>query len=132
MFYSRRLPVSVQKIPNGRRKFKNFENSGNVGPILTGNLRKTADALDPCRILKLTVIDGFLQGEIFETAEIRLMLFQNSLVNRSGLRKSFRPFAKNNLLTPMLKDAIKCLFKNKYTGKPSLSFWFASNKKRGP
>jgi len=54
------------------------------------------------------------------------------LVNSPGLRKSFRTLAKNNLLTPPLKDAIKCLLKNKNTGKPSLSFWFAGNKRWGP
>ncbi len=32
----------------------------------------------------------------------------------------------------MLKDAIKCLFKNKNTGKPSLSIWFVRNKRWGP
>lgn len=132
MFYGRWFPVSIQKIPNGRRKFKDFENSGNVGPILSRNLRKAADTLDPCRILKLPIIGRFFEWEVFETSEIGLMLFQNSLVNSSGMRKSFRPLAKNNLLTPMLKDAIKCLLKNKNTGKPSLPFWFVRNKRWGP
>jgi hypothetical protein len=67
--------VSIQKILNRRGKLEGFENSGNVGPILTRDLRKTANALDPCRILKLAVIGRFFEGEVFETPEIGLMLF---------------------------------------------------------
>ena len=73
-----------------------------------------------------------LKGKVFETAKKGLMLFQNPLVDSSGLHEIFRPLAKNNLLTPVLKDAIKCLFKNKNTGKPALSFWFARTKRWGP
>jgi len=82
--------------------------------------------------LQLAIIGRFLEGEVFETAEIRLMLFQNSLINSSGLRKTFRPLAKNNLLSPLLEDAIKRLFKYKNTGISSLSFWFVRDKRRGP
>ena len=75
MFYDSWFPVSIQKILNGRGKLEGFENSGNVGPILTRDLRKTADALDPRRILKLTVIGRLFEGEVFKTVEIGLMLF---------------------------------------------------------
>jgi len=75
MFYGSWFPVSIQKILNGRGKLEGFENSGNVGPILTRDLRETSDALDPCRILKLPVIGRFFEWEVFETSEIGLMLF---------------------------------------------------------
>ncbi len=75
MFYGSWFPVSIQKILNGSGKLEGFENSGNVGPILTGNLRKTADALDPCRILKLAVISRFFERKVLKAMQIRLMLF---------------------------------------------------------
>jgi len=50
------LLVSVQEVLNRGRKLKNSKNSGNVGPILSRNFSKAADAFDAGGFLKLAVI----------------------------------------------------------------------------
>ncbi len=106
------LLVSVQEVLNRGREIEGLEDSGNIGPVLSCNLGKTANAFDAGRFLKLAVIGSLFKREILKTLKVGLVLLPDSLVNGSGICEIVRFLPEDNLSTSVLKDAIKWLFVN--------------------
>jgi len=80
-----------------------------MGPIFPRNFGKTPNTFHPGRFLQVSVICGIFKGKTFYPFEVRLVLFPNLLIDSFNIPKLIWPVSENNLLAPMLIDAIECL-----------------------
>ena len=90
------LAVGIQKLLNRGRELKSSKDFGNVGPVLSRNFGKTADAFDAGRFLKLAVIGSLFKREVLKTLKVGLVFLPNPLVNGSCFGKAFRTLAEND------------------------------------